>query len=123
MRHITSATPVVLSGALVIPAGLLRRLRGEPPLADVEFSSDPAARSRIEQLAMNAVRSAEEARGCLVVDVSAQKCGWDITSYPPRATLSALGRGAGGGLMQWPEFRRIGFAGKTKICCAPPYQS
>ena len=27
------------------------------------------------------------------------------------------------GLMQWPEFRRIGFAGKTKICCAPPYQS
>jgi hypothetical protein len=27
------------------------------------------------------------------------------------------------GLMQWPEFRRIGFAGKMKICCAPPYQS
>ena len=83
MRHITSATPVVLSGALVIPAGLLRRLRGEPPRADVEFSADPAARSRIEQLAMNAVRSAEEARGCRVVDVSAQKCGWDITSYAP----------------------------------------
>jgi superfamily II DNA or RNA helicase len=83
MRHITSATPVVLSGALVIPAGLLRRLRGEPPRADVGFSADPAARSRIEQLAMNAVRSAEEARGCRVVDVSAQKCGWDITSYAP----------------------------------------
>ena len=83
MRHITSATPVVLSGALVIPAGLLRRLRGEPPPADLEFSADPAARSRIELLAMNAVRSAEEARGCRVVDVSAQKCGWDITSYAP----------------------------------------
>ncbi|MBZ1351208.1 DUF3883 domain-containing protein [Alcaligenaceae bacterium LF4-65] len=83
MRHITSATPVVLSGALVIPAGLLRRLRGEPLSADVGFSADPAARSRIEQLAMNAVRSAEEARGCRVVDVSAQKCGWDITSYAP----------------------------------------
>ena len=83
MRHITSATPVVLSGALVIPAGLLRRLRGEPPFEDVAFSVDPAARSRIEQLAMNAVRSAEEARGCRVVDVSAQKCGWDITSYAP----------------------------------------
>ena len=32
---------------------------------------------------MDAVRTAEEARGCRVVDVSAQKCGWDITSYPP----------------------------------------
>ena len=31
----------------------------------------------------NAVRLAEEARGCRVVDVSAQKCGWDITSYAP----------------------------------------
>jgi hypothetical protein len=32
---------------------------------------------------MNAVRQAEEGRGCRVVDVSAAKCGWDITSYPP----------------------------------------
>jgi hypothetical protein len=32
---------------------------------------------------MDAVRTAEEARGCRVVDVSAQKCGWDPTSYPP----------------------------------------
>ena len=32
---------------------------------------------------MDAVRRSEEARGCRVVDVSAQKCGWDITSYLP----------------------------------------
>jgi len=83
MRHVTSATPVVLSGALVIPAGLLRRLRGDIAPVDAMFSTDPEARSRIEQLAMNAVRRAEEARGCHVVDVSAQKCGWDITSYAP----------------------------------------
>ena len=102
MRHITSATPVVLSGALVIPAGLLRRLRGEPPLTDVEFSADPAARSRIEQLAMNAVRSAEEARGCRVVDVSAQKCGWDITSYAPVVDGKL------------PESRHIEVKGRTK---------
>ena len=31
---------------------------------------------------MSAVRLAEEARGCRVVDVSAQKCGWDVTSLP-----------------------------------------
>ncbi|MEI7696403.1 MAG: DUF3883 domain-containing protein, partial [Chlorobium sp.] len=61
---------------------LERRLREEVGRGQ-QLRADPAARSRIEQLAMNAVRQAEEARGCQVVDVSAQKCGWDITSYPP----------------------------------------
>jgi len=84
MRHVASATPVAMGGALVIPAGLLQQLRGEAPAADA-FSQDAAARSRIEQLAMRAVRVAEEARGCRVIDVSAQKCGWDLTSYPPAA--------------------------------------
>jgi superfamily II DNA or RNA helicase len=84
MRHVTSATPVVVGGALVVPAGLLRRLRGEPPTEEgALFAADAAARKRIEMLAMAAVRRAEEARGCRVVDVSAQKCGWDLTSYPP----------------------------------------
>ena len=34
-------------------------------------------------LAMKAVIAAEEARGHRCADVSADKCGWDITSYPP----------------------------------------
>ena len=83
MRHVTSATPVVLSGALVIPAGLLRALRGEPAAGGSAFSTDPEARSRIEKIAMKAVRQIEEARGYRVVDVSAQKCGWDLTAYAP----------------------------------------
>ena len=84
MRHVTSATPVALGGALVVPIGLLRRLRGESPAEyGSAFSTDPVARARVEKLAMDAVRHAEEARGCRVVDVSAQKCGWDMTSYPP----------------------------------------
>ncbi len=84
MRHVTSATPVALGGALVAPAGLLRRLRGEAPTEDVAtFAADAAARARIEKLAMDAVRRVEEAQGCTVVDVAAQKCGWDLTSYPP----------------------------------------
>ena len=85
MRHVTNGTPVILGGALVVPIGLLRKLRCEPTPdgATAVFSVDPAARSRIEQLAMNAVRSAEEACGCRVVDVSAQKCGWDLTAYLP----------------------------------------
>ena len=84
MRHVTSATPVALGGALVVPVGLLRRLRGEAPAAAVAaFCADAAARSCIERIAMAAVRQVEESRGCTVVDVSALKCGWDLTSYPP----------------------------------------
>jgi superfamily II DNA or RNA helicase len=102
MRHVTSATPVVLSGALVVPAGLLRTLRGEPSPSGSVFSTDPEARSRIEQIAMDAVRRVEEARGCRVVDVSAQKCGWDITSQAPFAD----GR--------LPEARHIEVKGRVK---------
>ncbi|HLP42820.1 MAG TPA: DUF3883 domain-containing protein, partial [Fibrobacteria bacterium] len=84
MRHVLSATPLVLGGALVVPAGLLRRLRGEAQDdSSPEFCADTEARRRIERLAMDAVRRVEEAKGCKVVDVSALKCGWDLTSYPP----------------------------------------
>ncbi len=85
MRHVVNGTPVVLGGALVIPAGLLKKRRGEEPAdaAAASVASDAAARARIERLAMEAVRRCEEARGCRVVDVSAEKCGWDLTSYPP----------------------------------------
>jgi SNF2 family DNA or RNA helicase len=82
MRHVVNGTPIVLGGALVVPAGLMRKLRGDEESAP-EISADPVARSRIERLAMEAVRKAEEAKGCQVVDVSADKCGWDLTSYPP----------------------------------------
>ena len=73
------------TAALIVPAGLMNKLRGDEPADPVAatFAADAAARSRIEHLAMSAVRQAEEARGCRVVDVSAAKCGWDLTSYPP----------------------------------------
>jgi superfamily II DNA or RNA helicase len=85
MRHVVNGTPVVLGGALVVPAGLVRSRRGDDPIDPVAttFAADAAARARIERLAMNAVRKAEESRGCSVVDVSTQKCGWDLTSYAP----------------------------------------
>ncbi len=83
MRHVASSTPVALGGALVIPAGLLRRLQGGSTAGTVNPQADPAVRKRSEMLAMDAVRRVEEARGCRVVDVSAEKCGWDLTSYPP----------------------------------------
>jgi len=85
MRHVVNGTPVVLGGSLVVPAGLMRQLRGDEPEDPVAatFATDPAARSRIERLAMEAVRRVEESAGCRVVDVSKDKCGWDLTSYPP----------------------------------------
>lgn len=78
MRHVVSATPVVLGGALVIPAGLLAQRKGQN-----NWTADAEARQRIERLAMQAVMQAEQELGHTTVDVSAQKCGWDITSYPP----------------------------------------
>jgi len=82
MRHVVNGTPMVLGGALVLPAGLMRKARGDEE-ATPTVSADPVARSRIERIAMDAVRRLEESQGCHVVDVSAHKCGWDLTSYPP----------------------------------------
>lgn len=80
-RHIVSATPVIVGGALVVPVGLLARLRGEAAPGD--FSADSAARAEIERRAMQAVIDHEEGLGHAVKDVSALKCGWDITAQPP----------------------------------------
>ncbi len=82
MRHVVNGTPIVLGGALVVPAGLMRKIRGDEETSS-SFSADPIARSRIERIAMDAVRRTEEAAGCRVVDVSQDKCGWDLTSHPP----------------------------------------
>ncbi|MGF6844158.1 superfamily II DNA or RNA helicase [Paraburkholderia youngii] len=77
MRHVISATPVVVGGGLVIPAGLLAQRKGVPG-----WTADAEARARVEWVAMKAVMDAERAFGHEVIDVSAQKCGWDVTSLP-----------------------------------------
>jgi hypothetical protein len=77
MRHVISATPVILGGSLVIPAGLLLQRKGQPG-----WTADAASRARVEQIAMRAVMNAERALGHDVIDVSAEKCGWDVTSLP-----------------------------------------
>jgi superfamily II DNA or RNA helicase len=77
MRHVISATPVIAGGALVIPAGLIAQRKGQPG-----WTVDADARARVEWVAMRAVMDAERALGHEVIDVSAQKCGWDVTSMP-----------------------------------------
>lgn len=76
MQHVVSGTPNVIGGALVIPVGLLAQRSGQP-----QWSTDAAARARIERIAMQAVFDAEHALGHHTKDVSAEKCGWDITAY------------------------------------------
>lgn len=78
MKSVVSSTPVVIGGALVIPQGLLSMRKGE-----TTFSADAQARARIEQVAMKAVTDHERALGHTVKDVSAEKCGWDITARLP----------------------------------------
>jgi len=78
MRNVVSSTPVVLGGALIIPQGLLAQRKGE-----TDFCADALARSRVEQIAMQVVIDMERAFGHEVIDVSAEKCGWDVTARPP----------------------------------------
>lgn len=85
LRHVVSSTPVVIGGALVIPQGLLAQRKGES-----NFCVNAEARSRIEQLAMQAVIATEQRLGHTVMDVSAEKCGWDITARPPKQNEKLL---------------------------------
>jgi len=98
MKNVVSSTPVVIGGALVIPQGLLASLKG-----DTTFCVDAQARARIEQAAMQAVIQHEQALGNTVKDVSADKCGWDITARPPRNPDGSL-----------PQDRHIEVKGRAK---------
>ncbi|TVM14216.1 helicase, partial [Oceanidesulfovibrio indonesiensis] len=77
-RNVISSPPVVVGGALVVPAGLLAQRKGEET---PQFSPDAARRTAIERVAMQAVMDREHANGYRTKDVSAEKCGWDISSY------------------------------------------
>jgi superfamily II DNA or RNA helicase len=87
MRHVASGSPNVIGGALVIPAGLLAQRNGGP-----NWTADAEARARVERVAMQAVFDAEHALGHRTKDVSAEKCGWDITAYIDQAQGLALER-------------------------------
>lgn len=78
MKSVVSSTPVVIGGALVIPQGLVAQRKGE-----TTFCTDAEARARVEMVAMNAVMAVEYGFGYDVKDVSAEKCGWDVTARPP----------------------------------------
>lgn len=98
LKQVVSSTPVVIGSALVIPQGFLSKRKGE-----VIFTPDAASRAHIEKVAMSAVTYAELTLGHSVFDVSADKCGWDITARPPLNTDGSL-----------PQDRHIEVKGRSK---------
>lgn len=97
-RHISPMPPIIIGGALVIPAGLLARLRGERTQAKDVVARETA---RIERLAMEKVFEAERKCNRIPVDVSASNCGYDIESKIPSNGnlyfIEVKGRAAGAG--------------------------
>lgn len=80
-RHISAAPPVVIGGALVIPAGLLAKAQNQTPSL---FARQTKA---VELAAMQAVMEQEVKLGFKPKDVSAQKLGWDIESQAGEGKL------------------------------------
>ncbi len=77
--ELSSNPPIVAGCALIIPEGLIQASEGKAPPVE----ADAEMRRRIELLAMKAVIDAETKLGNSVKDVSAAKCGWDVTSMTP----------------------------------------
>lgn len=84
-KFISAQPPRVRGGMVVIPQGLLRARKLPKTSTGVSaFAEDPVARRESELKAMEAVMVAERALGNQPSDVSAQKVGYDISSYDPR---------------------------------------
>jgi superfamily II DNA or RNA helicase len=80
-RHVAPQPPAVIGGALVVPAGLLARLRGQP--LDPEPRLFAHQRRAVEEAAIDAVMARERASDFDPQDVSRANLGWDIESAIP----------------------------------------
>jgi superfamily II DNA or RNA helicase len=76
-KQLSRVPPVIMGGALVVPAGLLQGTEGE----EVSMYSHDTKEN--EMIAMNRVMEVERSLGRLPHDVSADKCGYDIESQVP----------------------------------------
>jgi superfamily II DNA or RNA helicase len=77
-RNVSSQMPRIIGAALVIPAGLLHQWEGVAPTPEEQASA--ADRDAVEAAGMKAVMEHEISLGFEPKDVSAENCGWDITS-------------------------------------------
>ena len=76
-KQLSPKAPIAVGGALVVSAGLLRKLSGQEPSTETIQARDT---KRVEMIAMKAVDEAERALGHSPRDVSEDKCGYDIES-------------------------------------------
>ncbi|MGH8933131.1 MAG: helicase-related protein [Egibacteraceae bacterium] len=79
-RQLSSLPPVPVGGALVVPAGLLARLRGT-------IAKRTRERSAAERAAVDAVLAAEKDRGRIAVEMPPHNKGYDIESKDLDGTL------------------------------------
>ena len=95
-RKLAPLAPVVFGGALVVPMGLLGELQESANNTVPTFAADTRTS---EMAAMRAVMEQERRLGFLPVDVSAEKCGYDIESRIPGSGrlrfIEVKGRAAG----------------------------
>ncbi len=78
-RRLSPQPPIVMGGALVIPAGLIARLQDQ--IVEESETLFGKNRRQVELAAMQAVMEHECSLGYSPVDVSAKKLPWDIESY------------------------------------------
>jgi len=78
-RKLSPLPPVVIGGAMVIPRGLLARLKGTETQPEA-FAQNTA---RVEAVAIAAVMQAEQQLGFVPRDVGLEKRGYDIESIVP----------------------------------------
>ena len=80
-RQLSPLPPVVAGGALVIPRGLLERLRGERSQEAAALHARET--ERVERIAVEAVLAAERALGRDPEEKPRNNPGYDILSSPP----------------------------------------
>ncbi|MGI8439718.1 MAG: helicase-related protein [Thermoleophilaceae bacterium] len=78
-RQLSPLPPVLVGGALVVPAGLLARLRGE------DEAEGPQAREteRVERIAVDAVLAVERRLGRRPMEMAHNNPGYDVLSKDP----------------------------------------
>jgi len=83
-RKLSALPPIVLGGAMIVPAGLLRKATGQGQTTPPDFAIDT---EHSELLAMNAVMDAERRLGFVPRDVSDKNLGYDVESSIPGTGL------------------------------------
>jgi hypothetical protein len=83
-RRVAARPPVVVGGALIVPAGLLARLHGERQAEPTLYARET---KRVERAAMDAVMAVERGLGYEPRDVGHENRGYDVESGTGTGTL------------------------------------